>query len=132
MSNPKYNIITHHNQTTSTTTTPFKKHNLQYHYLNWREDHAVGGLPVLAVVVQYHYLNWGEDHAVGGLPVLAVVVQGLEQQLRGRRRTEVQANNLQQFFLTKCIHTQKGSRYSLQFTTKTLDVFEFYNVAIYI
>ena len=40
------------------------------------------------------YLYRGKDHAVGRLPVLAVVVQRLEQQLRRRGRAEVQTNYL--------------------------------------
>lgn len=40
-------------------------------------------------------LNWGQDDAIGGLPVLAVMVEGLEDQLWCRGTGEVEADHLQ-------------------------------------
>lgn len=42
----------------------------------------------------YCHLYWREDHPIGSLPILAVVVQGLQQQLWGGGAAKVQTNNL--------------------------------------
>jgi hypothetical protein len=49
------------------------------------------------------HLDRRENHAVGRLPVLAVVIQRLEQQLRGGRAAEVQSNNLHSVGICTCV-----------------------------
>lgn len=39
-------------------------------------------------------LYWGQNHAVGGLSVLAVMVEGLEQEFRSGGWREVETHNL--------------------------------------
>ena len=79
------------------------------HHLPQEGDHPLGAVVVhvrqVDLVTEHDQpdaqLHWREDHSVGSLSILAIVVEGLEQELGGGGRAEVESNDL---------HVRKGSQ----------------------
>ena len=80
-----------------------------FHHLPEERDHPLGAVVVhvrqVDLVAEHDQpdakLHWREDHSIWCLSILAIVVEGLQQELGGGGRAEVESNNL---------HVRKGSQ----------------------
>ena len=80
-----------------------------FHHLPEERDHPLGAVVVhvrqVDLVAEHDQpdakLHRREDHTIGRLSILAIVVEGLQQELGGGGRAEVESNNL---------HVRKGSQ----------------------